>query len=135
MQVLAMPPTAVEPIQVRYTESPVPLTPGTPKEERPILIDFCELYGKNKVNRKGDGDCFFHAVSLSLQYEFDITVSPYQMRERVVDFLLNTPQGKLWREDAFHDFHEKSEAQLAREINIPSKGRVSPERYTSMGNS
>ena len=60
MQDLAMPSTAVEPIQVRYTESPVPLTPGTPKEERQILIDFCELYGRNIDDRKGDGDCFFH---------------------------------------------------------------------------
>ena len=49
------------------------------------------------------------------------------MRERVVDFLLNTPQGKLWREDALHDFHEKSEAQILQLLPGRSTARLRGE--------
>ena len=63
-----------QPVQVNRTLNVFTPTPGTPLKDIGVGIrrDYCHSHQRIIVNRKGDGDCFYH-MQLVYPYTMSIT--------------------------------------------------------------
>lgn len=61
-------------------------------EVRPRMKNFLDNYRHEIYDVRGDGNCFFHAVSTVLLNKRNIFIDPYKLRQDIVSFILaNNP--------------------------------------------